>query len=124
MENRANLIPFEVAISKCRAELALVHEIGIPGAIEIEKLRPTQVRNRRKIIDDQNLLLTCAVEFVDEIASDESGAAGYDDHLPPSCVAVSFLTMFVVENPSTVGTISTLPPYAMTSSWPTTVSMV
>jgi hypothetical protein len=38
-----------------------------------------------------------------------------------SCI---LLTMLVVENPSTVGTISTRPPLACTISWPTTLAMV
>jgi len=32
--------------------------------------------------------------------------------------------MFVVEKPSTVGTISTRPPQPATSAWPTTLSTV
>src|ERR1700679_466754 len=40
----------------------------------------------------------------------------------PAHSPFSLLTILVVENPSTVGTISTRPPAAITSSCPTTVS--
>ena len=128
MQDGADLCVLEVAGFEGGAELALVHVVGVLGAGEVQELWPGKVGRGGEVIDQQNVALAGAVELVDEIAADEACAAGNDDHFCISSlcrdVAVSFLTMLVVEKPSTVGTISTRPPEAMTSSWPTTVSMV
>ena len=122
------LCVLEVAGFEGGAELALVHVVGEFGAGKVEELRAGEIRGGGEVVDEQNVALACAIELVDEIAADEACAAGNDDHFWISCCAqefaVSFFTMLVVEKPSTVGTISTRPPAAMTSSWPTTVSMV
>src|SRR6516165_11114041 len=122
MQDRPNLLALEVAVLQRRTKLALVHVVGILSTLKIQELWPAEVRSRSEVIDDEDVLLACVVQLMNEIAADESSPAGDDNHLLPSWFAVSFFTMFVVENPSTVGTISTLPPEATTSSCPTTVS--
>ena len=37
-----------------------------------------------EVVDDEDVVPALAVEFLDDVAADESGAAGDDDHKNPS----------------------------------------
>src|SRR5215469_3514243 len=123
MQNRADWPTLEVAALQRGSELFLVHVVGVFGPCEIRELRTAKVWRRSQVVHDQNVTLSSAIQLMNEVAADEPCPSRNDNHLA-SCDAVSFFTMLVVENPSTVGTISTRPPEAITSSCPTTVSSV
>ena len=124
MQDGADLDVLKVAGGEGSAELLLVHVVGVVGAPEVEELRPGEVRGGGEIVDDEEVALADAVELVDQVAADKSDSSGDDDQrVIPSGSGISMrFTRLVVEKPSTVGTISTRPPPARTSWWPTTVS--
>src|ERR1700733_770667 len=128
MEDGSNSGVLEVASFESCAELALVHVVGVFCAGEVEELRAGEVRGGGEVVDQQDVALAYLIQLLDKVAADEACSAGNDDHFWVSSLtagfAVSFFTMLVVEKPSTVGTISTRPPLAITSSCPTTVSTV
>src|SRR5258708_40321431 len=128
MQDGANLCVLEVAGFEGGAKLTLVHVVRVLGASEVQELRAGKVGRWSEVVHQQDVALACLVALVNEVAADEAGAAGHDDHFCISSLcrefAVSFLMILVVEKPSTVGTISTRPPDAMASSCPPTVSMV
>ena len=84
-------------------------------AVQVEVLfRVTQ------IVDYQNIFFSGIIQSLDNITADKSGSARNNNHV----FSIIKLIMPDVDLPSKKGTISTLPPFFLTVSYPTISSAI
>jgi hypothetical protein len=80
VQNRANPLRIEPAGFERSAKLMLVHVVAELRSRKVQKLRPTEIRRRRKVVDQKNVALARAVELMNKVAADKTRAPSDDNH--------------------------------------------